>query len=87
MAVTVLVTLNTGVVATYWVLMHARIDLRAGVIDAIVHGWLNQEAADAGLAPVDSRSIRLRSADLEAQGITLDITGMLEPIISVILAG
>jgi hypothetical protein len=59
----------TGVNAHYWRLTHIQVDIAAGVVEAKVHGYLDEAARRSGKSPLSAKSFRLR-----AEGLVKDHT-------------
>ena len=60
---------ETGVCAQYWRLTHIQVDIAAGVVEAKVHGYLDEAARRSGKSPLSAKSFRLR-----AEGLVKDNT-------------
>ncbi len=50
---------NTGVAAAYWRLTHLQLDRGAGILEAVLHGFRDQAARQAGKAPLHRLAFRL----------------------------
>jgi hypothetical protein len=82
MAIARSIALDTGVTAGHWELTHASEDFLAGIIDCTVHGWLDAAARAAGHEPLAARRFRVTVAELASEGVDLEITALLEPLLA-----
>jgi hypothetical protein len=71
----------TGVNAQYWRLTHINVDIAAGVVEAKVHGYLDEAARRSGKSPLSAKSFRLR-----AEGLVKDHTLALSDVYSAVRA-
>jgi hypothetical protein len=55
---------ETGVCAQYWRLTHVQADLAAGVIEAKLHGFLDEAARRGGKSPLSVLAFRLPADSL-----------------------
>lgn len=55
---------NTGLVAGYWRLTHVQLDHEAGIAEFRLHGYPDEQARNAGKAPLPSIEYRLGAAEL-----------------------
>jgi len=55
---------ETGVSAQYWRLTHLQADVTAGIIEAKLHGYLDEDARRAGKSPLSVMSFRLPTQGL-----------------------
>ncbi|NCY24388.1 MAG: hypothetical protein EBX37_05865 [Alphaproteobacteria bacterium] len=55
---------ETGVCAQYWRLTHVQLDIAASIVEAKIHGYLDEAARRAGKSPLSVMSFRLRSEGL-----------------------
>jgi len=59
---------GTGASATYWRLTHVQADFPACVVEAQLHGYLDQAARQAGKNPLARFNFRFATAGLMADG-------------------
>jgi hypothetical protein len=59
---------GTGATATYWRLTHVQADFPACVVEAQLHGYLDQAARQAGKKPLARYNYRFATAGLFADG-------------------
>jgi hypothetical protein len=55
---------ETGVCAQYWRLTHIQVDINAGIVEAKIHGFLDEAARRAGKSPLSVMSFRLPTQGL-----------------------
>ncbi|WP_206935740.1 hypothetical protein [Roseococcus thiosulfatophilus] len=55
---------QTGVTATYWRITHVQVDCNARIIQAQLHGYLDEAARRAGRAPLHHIPYRFAAGDL-----------------------
>lgn len=51
--------LETGVTADYWRITHVQLDRSAGIVEAVLHGFRDEEARRADKAPMQRLAFRL----------------------------
>lgn len=56
---------ETGVTVAYWRLTHAQLDCVARVLDLQLHGYRDEAARRAGLAPIHRLAFRFETDTLE----------------------
>jgi hypothetical protein len=56
---------DTGIIAAYWRLTHAQLDCVAQLLDVQLHGYRDEAARRAGLAPVQRLAFRFATPTLE----------------------
>lgn len=59
---------ETGVSAQYWRLTHLQADLTAGIVEARMHGFLDETARRSGKSPLSVLAFRLPAAGLMKRG-------------------
>jgi hypothetical protein len=60
---------ETGVIAAYWRLTHVQIDCVARVLDAQLHGYRDEAARRAGLAPIHRLAFRFATSVFHDPGV------------------
>ena len=55
---------ETGVCAKYWRLTHIQVDIAAGIVEAKIHGFLDEAARRSGKSPLSVMSFRLPTEGL-----------------------
>jgi hypothetical protein len=55
---------ETGVCAQYWRLTHLQMDITASIVEAKIHGYLDEAARRAGKSPLSVMSFRLPTEGL-----------------------
>jgi hypothetical protein len=56
---------ETGASAEYWRITHVTLDRVAGIVEAVLHGYLDQAARAAGRSPMTRIAFRLVQAAME----------------------
>ena len=60
---------QTGVAAHYWRLTHLQADLAAGIVEAKMHGFLDEAARRAGKSPLSVLSFRMPAERVMREGM------------------
>lgn len=56
---------DTGAFAEYWRLTHVQVDRTAGIVEAQLHGYLDEAARRAGKTPLQRLNFRFEQATME----------------------
>jgi len=56
---------DTGAYAEYWRLTHIQVDRVAGVVEAQLHGYRDQDARGAGKSPLQRLNFRFAQDEME----------------------
>jgi hypothetical protein len=59
---------ETGVCAQYWRLTHVQTDIAAGILEAKMHGFLDETARRSGKSPLSVMAFRMPTEGLMKRG-------------------